>query len=534
MDACAWMNCSTEGQPGEGVNDAFAGILTGMVPKMLGPLAMVALMLLGGCTTRHSRGSTTSGVDLYFRSVSPAPAEAEGGAGGFPKQKADAFQMVQEASGLEEEARHPAGAALYIEQARQLLGRLAKTRVTQRNFAPRRVLSWLLSEMLEDGERVDSAELVRRARRFSRLVVVRPDGYLVAALTGEPIQRMGQVKLKEGEWKVGSLVVGAFYFSHGGVIYPVNDVLRCANTPPWAELGLGRDWLNAALDGAQDAMGELALALAQSVLHPIRSVEELIQLPHTVALLIASSPEYFGRYKDMSLEDQIREAARLSTHVLMLFGGGQGAVGTVGRMGGLGAELAVLSVSAEGVLAVRTVVVAGGAMTTTLGVELGALSILHMASSGQGNTGGGRGNAEKADKPVPTQGPGRWTYKKPTTESERALDYQEQVTGQPAWRVYMIGEVEFDGFTGKELLEAKGPGYKSFFTRDGKPMSWYEESKGFSELVDQARRQSQIGRQLNLPVMWHVAEAEVARALRILFRTRGWNNITVFHTPPAP
>jgi hypothetical protein len=98
----------------------------------------------------------------------------------------------------------------------------------------------------------------------------------------------------------------------------------------------------------------------------------------------------------------------------------------------------------------------------------------------------------------------------------------------------MIDEVEFDGFTGKELLEAKGPGYKSFFTRDGKPMSWYEESKGFGELVDQARRQSQIGRQLNLPVMWHVAEAEVARALRILFRTRGWNNITVFHTPPAP
>jgi hypothetical protein len=85
-----------------------------------------------------------------------------------------------------------------------------------------------------------------------------------------------------------------------------------------AELGLGRDPLNAALDGAQDAMGEMAVALAQSILHPIRSMEDLAQQP------------------------------------------------------------------------------------------------------------------------------GRWTYKKPTTDSKGSLDYQEQVTGRPAWWVYMIGKVEFE------------------------------------------------------------------------------------------
>ncbi len=79
-------------------------------------------------------------------------------------------------------------------------------------------------------------------------------------------------------------------------------------------------------------------------------------------------------------------------------------------------------------------------------------------------------------------------YKTSTTRSKRALDYEEQVTGQPAWRIYMVGEVEFDGFTGKELLEAKGPGYKSFFEKDGTPKPWYVRSKGFQELMDSGRK----------------------------------------------
>ncbi|WP_239014812.1 hypothetical protein [Archangium violaceum] len=45
------------------------------------------------------------------------PGEAAGGSGGFFEDTVDPFQVVQEASGLGEEARHPAGAALYLEQA---------------------------------------------------------------------------------------------------------------------------------------------------------------------------------------------------------------------------------------------------------------------------------------------------------------------------------------------------------------------------------------------------------------------------------
>ncbi|PTL81475.1 hypothetical protein DAT35_25105 [Vitiosangium sp. GDMCC 1.1324] len=439
----------------------------------------------------------------------------------------DAFQVAQEASGLGEEARHPAGAALYLEQARQLLGQLAKTRVTQRSFAPRRVLYWLLREVLAGGERVEYEDLKWRAERFRLLVMVRPDGYLVAALTGTPLQRMGPLELVGGEWKVGRLAVGDFYFSRGGIFYPVTEALRRADGPPLAELGLGRDPLNAALDGAQDAMAEMAVALAQSIRHPIRTLVDLTQLPTTVALLIASSPDYFARYGAMSREDQIREAARLSTHILMMLGGAEA---TLGRISGLGAELPVLSLTAEGEMVLGRAVVAGGTTATTVGMDLGGLSVLHMAGRGQGKSGGASSKAGKSTQKASPKGPGQWTYKKPTNESKSSQDYQEQITGRPAWYVYMVGIVEFDGFKGLELLEAKGPGYLAFFNPDGTPKSWYVKSGGFDEMMTQARRQSQAAQQLGFPVAWHVADAKVAEFLREEFKSEGWKNITVHYT----
>ncbi|OJH37453.1 Tox-REase-5 domain-containing protein [Cystobacter ferrugineus] len=491
-------------------------------------LALVVGVFLAGCSTGHTRGSLGRGVGRH--SAPSALVEDRGGAGGFPEPAVDGFQRVQEASGLGEEFRHPAGAALYLEQARQLLRGLARTPVTPRSFAPRRVLFWVLREVLEGGERVEYADLKWRTERFWLLVMVRPDGYLVAALTGEPLQRMGSLRLVGGEWRVGALAVGDFYFSRGGVFYAVNDALRRGDGLPLGELGLGRDPLSAALDGAQDAVGEMAVALAQSILHPIRTVEELAQLPTTVASLIASSPEYFARYGDMSREDQIREAARLSTHVLMMLGGAEA---TLGRMGGLGAELPVLSLSARGELVLSGAVVAGGTVTSAAGMDLGALSILHMAGRGSGRSGGTSAKAGKSSQTASAKGPGKWTYKKPTTESKQALDYQEQVTGRPAWYVYMVGKMEFDGFNGTELLEAKGASYKKFLMKDGTAQPWFESGKGFKALMEQARKQSRVASTLKLPLVWHVAEAEFANFLREVFESDGLDNIIVRHTPPA-
>jgi hypothetical protein len=511
-----------------------------------GLLALAVLVLLEGCATSPPpRGNLLGGAGPHSRATSlrydfgpglPAATsesdEVEGSAGGFPERTADPFQVVQETSGLGEEARHPVGAALYVGQARELLGRLARTPVTAKSFAPRRVLSWLLREVLEGGERVEYAELQWRTERFWMLVLVRPDGYLVTALTGMPLQRLGPLELKGGEWKVAGLTVGDFYLSRSGVFYPVTEALRRADGPPLAELGLGRDPLNAALDGAQDALAEIAMALAQSILLPIRSLEDLQQLPTTVASLIASSPEYFARYGDMSREDQIREAARLSTHVLLMRGGAQA---TVVRTGGLGAGQPVLSLTARGELVLGGAVVVEGTAATAVAVDLGALSILHMASGGQGNPGGGAsGHSGQSPQATSNQGPGKWTYKTSTTESKRSLEYQEQITGRPAWYVYRVGTVEFDGFNGKQLLEAKGRGYKNFIRKDGRLQPWYANGKGFKGLEEQARRQNEAAKTLKVQVVWHVAEVEFANFLRKFFANSGWTHIEVRHTRPVP
>ncbi|HEX8435928.1 Tox-REase-5 domain-containing protein [Archangium sp.] len=495
-------------------------------------LALVALVLLDGCATAHPPASRLSGQGRRSlaptflaepgRPVSsPELEKTAGSAGGFPEQEADAFQLLQKACGLEERARHPVGAALSADRARQLWGEVTKTTVTQKSFGPRLALSWLLREQLTAGDGVEYAELLRRTERFSNLVLVRPDGYLVAALSGRPVQRMGQVTLTDGELKVGRLVVGVFYVSRGGVLYPVDESLRRSDRTPWAELGLERDWLNAALDGAQDAMGELALALAQSLTEPIRTVEGLKQLPTTVALLIASSPEYFARYGALSPQDQIREAARLSTHLLLMYGGTVGTAGTVGCIGALGAELPVLSVTAEGLLAVRTVAVSGGTVTTTLGAGVGAVTVLHMAASG--------GNWVP-----PTGGPGKWVQDT-SSMSERARAYQAQVTDAPrgwAYEVCRNGRcVEYDGYDPKTdtLLEAKGEGYDPFFDKNLNPVF---DFKGLENWERQARRQAQLSG--GLRIRWHVAEPRLVAILQKLFARWDIEGIEVVYTPPLP
>jgi hypothetical protein len=170
--------------------------------------------------------------------------------------------------------------------------------------------------------------------------------------------------------------------------------------------------------------------------------------------------------------------------------------------------------------------------STTVAVDVGALSILHMASRGPGNAGGKGVKAGKSSQPAGAKAPGKWTYKEPTTESKQALDYQEQVSGRPAWYVYMVGTVEFDGFNGTALLEAKAGSYKHFLTKSGKAQPWFEAGEGYKGLVEQAEKQSRLAETLKLPVEWHVAEVEFANYLRVLFKGRGWKNIKVVDTPP--
>ncbi|NMO23481.1 hypothetical protein HG543_52800 [Pyxidicoccus fallax] len=144
--------------------------------------------------------------------------------------------------------------------------------------------------------------------------------------------------------------------------------------------------------------------------------------------------------------------------------------------------------------------------------------------------GGGGGSA----KPPTAQGPGKWVSKKPagSAESQR---YQQQVTGRPASEVYMVNDVEYDGFSPHQvLLEAKGEQYQQFFDADGIPLPWFARGEGFKGLMEQARRQSQLAERLGLPLEWHVAEAHTTLAFEQLFKQAGLKNIQVVHVPLRP
>jgi len=298
-------------------------------------LVLVVLTWMTGCAT-----SGTQGRHSAFQHGVPPPDCVQDCGGLGSGEKRDDFQLLQQAAGLEEDSWHEAGEELETDDAQALWKALARTKSALQSFGPRRSLAFVLREVLTRDEDVPYAELLERLRPFHFLVVMRPDGYLVGALTGSPLQRMGmgRVELREGRLMVGAFEVGAFYRDRGGVFYTVDDSLRRPGAMV-GELGLERDWVNAALDGGGDALGEMAQALAQFVHDPIRSLEGLQQLPSAVAALIASSPDYFARYSALPLQEQIREAARLSTHLLMLYGS---AAGTATSIGMVGARLPVL------------------------------------------------------------------------------------------------------------------------------------------------------------------------------------------------
>src|SRR5690606_35788324 len=104
------------------------------------------------------------------------------------------------------------------------------------------------------------------------------------------------------------------------------------------------------------------------------------------------------------------------------------------------------------------------------------------ARIGSGASGGGKAPASSSSGKAPASGnkaargsaaaakagPGKWKRVNETM-SERAARYQRQITGRPVDEAYVVDGVRFDGYrNGKlvdmpeALLEAKGPGYKTF------------------------------------------------------------------------
>ncbi|MFP2899456.1 restriction endonuclease fold toxin 5 domain-containing protein [Corallococcus sp. 4LFB] len=120
--------------------------------------------------------------------------------------------------------------------------------------------------------------------------------------------------------------------------------------------------------------------------------------------------------------------------------------------------------------------------------------------------------------PSSSGGPGKWVQVKESM-SDRARDYQAQVTGAPKGSAYRLQQgdtvVDYDGYdlVDDVLLEAKGPGYAKFIKDD---MTLKEFYRGFDKVLAQAERQVEVagGRRIR----WIVAEERFAEFLRQAFQ----------------
>ncbi|QRN96073.1 hypothetical protein JRI60_44770 [Archangium violaceum] len=338
------------------------------------------------------------------------------------------------------------GRTLSPRQALELLPHLLSTPVTLGNFGLRRMAAHLLLEVATRGVAVSRDELQARMRRFSRLLVLRPDGYLVRPTTGIAVQRVGEVVLAEdGTLRAGRFEVGPFYAIDGERLFPVDEKLEVPHGARSAGIYEPDDNAGLALaEGAVLAVVDMVEGLYRLVFHTGETLEGLVQLPGAVRQLYENSPRLWQEFRHKPYAERVRTVSRLATGLVLMVGtSGAGAAKATswgGKLGNMAVPL--LSLSGDGLLAVRLVAVPVGGAVAVAGNALSATYVLHMANTGAQGTGGGGGWP-------PVGGPGQWV-EDTSSMSEQARDYQAQVTGAPKRWCYKVcrgGDcVDYDGF----------------------------------------------------------------------------------------
>ena len=140
-------------------------------------------------------------------------------------------------------------------------------------------------------------------------------------------------------------------------------------------------------------------------------------------------------------------------------------------------------------------------------------------------------------------GPGLWGNGK-NYGSARSQLYEEQVTRVPIEQSYIVNGVEFDGYDGFALIDAKGPGYanpiKGHWSNE--PKSTYKTDPVTGEVKRVKKGLLQIGKDqvkavratgTDTPIQWHIAEKETFNELFNRQKSGEFPaEIELIHTPP--
>lgn len=104
----------------------------------------------------------------------------------------------------------PTGDTLSLDEVQRM--RLVLSLPTSvEHYAPRMVADTVLREVEEERKPVPREVLNLHLQRFQALFVLRPDGFLAAALTGKAQQCVGPVEPRDGALRAGPYEVGVWY-----------------------------------------------------------------------------------------------------------------------------------------------------------------------------------------------------------------------------------------------------------------------------------------------------------------------------------
>ncbi len=225
-------------------------------------------------------------------------------------------------AGLTDAQIGAARAELGPQGARSMLSDLERVTPALGAYGPRMSAIRILREIVAGGATAQLPELAAsRVARLAKLVLMRPDGYLVRADTGAPIQKIpGGARVVDGAIQFGNFAVGPFYYDNTGLLYATNDELQMVG-PSVGELHLEHDIANKALDGIEGSVKAMVVGLMKLLKDPIKTLKELATFPSAVKLLIESSPAYWERFKNMTLGDQTEQVANILTTLIGMYGG---------------------------------------------------------------------------------------------------------------------------------------------------------------------------------------------------------------------
>ncbi len=264
---------------------------------------------------RHEPYAASSEIQLALTATSDVAVGRVEPLPPVPENMRAAYEVFVNAGISEHDARGLVFGGASPEEARQHVSALLSTNTSLAAFGPKAVAISVLARIAA-SEEVNGRDLRALVDAHRGLVVVRPDGYIARALSGEALERAGELRVEADGLRAGSLEVGAFYALDQGIVYAADDQLKRAGTPLF-ELSLDRMAYGRFLDGAEAAMKTAIVTSVEAVIDPPRSIAAAVEAFGQMGALIMASPEMAERFLAMPLGDQIESVSNVAVTIAL-------------------------------------------------------------------------------------------------------------------------------------------------------------------------------------------------------------------------